>query len=129
MHILPKISGVKAAVNSLLLAVLYAGIFLLQETGPGRPYIPREATHIAMGFHGYRHSVRSIYDVRLSSQPRQIRKTSGFAMVAILGAQLANLILVISRNSDEKLPVSRVNQNQHLRSRSLTPEDPFHSFS
>ncbi|TLV00829.1 hypothetical protein [Dyadobacter luticola] len=128
MKLFRNISDRKSALNWLMLTVLSFGIFLLHETGPANSSFSRESTQIAMGFRENPANVPGIYQF---SKTGAYLKRSNDKEFLILNALSKKLGMLVSTGADYtfKLPALPVNSTQHFRSRSLTSEDSFFSFS
>jgi len=129
MKISRNISEKKSVINCLLLAILSAGIFLLHETGAGRPAIQKETIHVSMGFQGKSRNIPGIYELSISCKNPDHRKNSGFLILKAISKKLDTSVSLIISKSNEQLPPSKINLTQHFRSRALTSEESSYSFS
>lgn len=130
MKVPSNISKKKSVIKSLLLAILSAGIFFLHETGPGRPVIQKESVLVATGFESKHRNAPGIYSLSGAAAFQAFKNDRfQFLILKALSKKLNNSISARIIKSQEELPSSTFNSAQHFRSRSLTSEDPFISFS
>jgi hypothetical protein len=129
MKISRNISEKRSVINCLLLAVLSAGIFLLHETGAGRPAIQKETIHVSMGFQGNSRTIPGIHELSISVKNPDHCKNSGFLILNSISKKLDTSVSLIISRSNKQLPPLEVNPTQHFRSRTLTSEESSYSFS
>ncbi|WP_138477210.1 hypothetical protein [Dyadobacter bucti] len=132
MKISRNISEKKSVINCLLLAILSAGIFLLHETGAGRPAIQKETIPIAAGFPGKLRNIPGIYEVSTAASNHvwAFKNNSfQFLILEAISKRVDNITSVNLRESQKELHLTLDNLIRHFHCWPLISEDPLISFS